>query len=266
MAAHTVDNPSFAGSQPNAIAAAAIAGNGGTDPFGAWDSADGGGGGGGGGTVQPPPPLAAAPSKALGAGGGSSGGRGRPSRLVGPEARPCSQGAVIYPLTRWKRYWDGYVLLLVLYSATYELVQLTFHPAAEMSGLDIFVDCSYWIDIVLTCTTGYVLEDGTLVMEPRKILRRYATSFLVPDVVSNIPYGQISSPSSQQQQHWGLLRLLRSTRLLRILRAGGGAREVVNHLVSALGVRAAIIDILRFVLGIMLVSRPFPSWDRFHID
>ena len=162
----------------------------------------------------------------------------------------CSQGGVIFPRTKGKRYWDGYVLLLVLYSASFELVRETFLEGSPMDAVDWLVDFSYWCDIALSFLTGFVLEDGTQVMDPRKIVRRYATSWLVIDVVSTIPYQAFESTRGR---HWSVLRLLRITRLWRVLRAGGNGRDIIDMLVARFGLRQAIIDILRFVMGILLV-------------
>ena len=46
--------------------------------------------------------------------------------------------------------------------------------------------------------------------------------------------------------------MLRVTRLLRVLRAGGNAREILDKLIAKFQIKAAYIEIIRFVMGILL--------------
>ena len=49
-----------------------------------------------------------------------------------------------------------------------------------------------------------------------------------------------------------LLRILRTTRLIRVMRVGGNARQIFDAIVARTGIKAAYLDILRLFVSIML--------------
>jgi hypothetical protein len=164
-----------------------------------------------------------------------------------------SSSGVIHPRNTSKIYWDGYILLLVWYSVTYELYHTTMGDRleAQMSIGDWFVDISYWMDIALSFRTGYD-EDGRgyrYVMDKRKSAARYLKGWFTVDFVSTFPYALFESTSGHPVS---LLRLLRVSRLVRILSAGGNAVDLFNAAVAKFHIRAAYLDILRFLSGILL--------------
>ena len=65
---------------------------------------------------------------------------------------------MVHPRAAWKRSWDGLILALVVYSSTYELYRTAFKES-DLGWLDWCVDLCYWLDIFLTCITGYD-DDG----------------------------------------------------------------------------------------------------------
>jgi hypothetical protein len=179
---------------------------------------------------------------------------GRTSGRVLSTSREVQSGnGVIHPRNINKYYWDGYILLLVWYSVTYELYYTTMGEGlrTEMSIGDWFVDISYWIDILLNFRTGYD-EDGRgyrYVMNAKKSAARYMKGWFCVDFVSTFPYALLDTTRGHPIS---LLRLLRVTRLVRILSAGGNAMEFFNWIVAKLRIRAAYLDILRFIAGILL--------------
>ena len=199
-------------------------------------------------------------------------------KAVGDEVAGTSCRA-IHPRTQNKIYWDGYILVLVLYTVTLELYFMTMtdgsaaslsaqQPApppqqltarcryvdgvnATMDPIDWWVDLSYWVDIALNFVTGYD-EDGRghrYVMRPSKSAARYLRSWFLIDLVSTFPYAHFDATKDSLLS---LLRLLRGTRFLRVMNKSGNSREIFDAAVARFGIRAAKIDIMRFVAGIFL--------------
>ena len=181
-------------------------------------------------------------------------GRAAPGAPEAQEKHPC----MIHPRHATKRYWDGYILVLVLYTVTVELFNTSMGDGHMMmmgeqshdTPTDWLVDISYGIDIVLHFFTGFD-EDGKgshFVMVPRKSAARYVTGWFIVDVLSTFPYAAFEETKGHVIS---LFRLLRTTRLVRVLRAGGNAREIFDAAVARFQIRAAYLDIIRLVVGIL---------------
>ena len=172
---------------------------------------------------------------------------------------PHAAAFIIDPRNPKKRLWDGYILVLVLYTVTLELFNTTMGDGHMMmmgeqshsTTVDWIVDASYMIDIVLSFVTGYDEHDRGFryVMDPKKCAERYLKTWFVVDAVSTFPY-----PLFEQTRGSviSLLRILRTTRLIRAMRTGGNAREIFDAIVASTGIKAAYLDILRLVVGIGL--------------
>jgi hypothetical protein len=175
------------------------------------------------------------------------------SRTAAKASQSVCVSGVIHPRSKGKIYWDAYILLLVWYSVTYEVYHTTMSDRLEAHGSlgSWLVDISYWIDIVLTFRTGYD-DDGWgywYVMDKHKSAARYLKGWFAIDFVSTFPYALFESTRGHPVS---LLRLLRVSRLARLLRAGGNAADLFNAAVAKFGVRAAYLDIARFISGILL--------------
>ena len=99
----------------------------------------------------------------------------------------------------------------------------------------------------------FIAGRGSVVMDLRKTAVRYmrpGVTWFVIDFMSTFPYGKVAATRSRG---YSLLRLLRITRLVRVFRAGGNAREILDRLIARFQIRAAHIDIIRFMVGIGLV-------------
>ena len=126
----------------------------------------------------------------------------------------------------------------VIYSSTYEIYRTSFLES-ELNWLDNFVDLSYWLDIGLTCITGFDDGRGHVVMDMPKSVRRYMTpgvSWFVLDFVSTFPYVRFPATSDRA---YCLLRLLRINRLIRVMEAGGNARDILDKLIARFQIKSA---------------------------
>ncbi|KAL0553276.1 hypothetical protein IC582_007165 [Cucumis melo] len=130
---------------------------------------------------------------------------------------------VIVPYDRRYRWWQTFLVVLVVYSAWVSPFELAFKKVATGSLLpvDLVVDAFFAVDIVLTFFVAY-LDKGTylLVDDHKKIALRYLTSLGFPmDVASTLPFQviyRIFTGRMHRSEAFGFLNLLRFWRLRRV--------------------------------------------------
>ena len=50
-------------------------------------------------------------------------------------------------------------------------------------GFELFVDAWFCVDLALNFRTGFVTDDGATITNPRKVARKYATTWLALDTI-----------------------------------------------------------------------------------
>ncbi|PSS01175.1 Potassium channel like [Actinidia chinensis var. chinensis] len=130
---------------------------------------------------------------------------------------------VIAPYDRRYRWWQAFLVVLVVYSAWSSPFELAFKKVAtgSLMPVDLVVDAFFAVDIVLTFFVAY-LDKSTylLVDDHKKIAIRYVTNLWFPmDVASTLPFQAIYrlfSGELHKGQVFGFLNLLRLWRLRRV--------------------------------------------------
>lgn len=130
---------------------------------------------------------------------------------------------IIVPYDRRYRWWQTFLVVLVVYSAWVSPFELAFKKVATGSLLpvDLVVDAFFALDIVLTFFVAY-LDKSTylLVDDHKKIAVRYLTSLWFPmDVASTLPFQviyRIFTGKMNRNEVFGFLNLLRFWRLRRV--------------------------------------------------
>ncbi|GLU01394.1 hypothetical protein SLE2022_187040 [Rubroshorea leprosula] len=130
---------------------------------------------------------------------------------------------IIAPYDRRYRWWQTFLVVLVLYSAWASIFELAFKRAAtgNLTKVDLVVDCFFAIDIILTFFVAY-LDKSTylLVDDHRKIALRYLTRlWFFMDVASTLPLQLMFNNSRGQRpasEAFAFLNLLRLWRLWRV--------------------------------------------------
>lgn len=112
-----------------------------------------------------------------------------------------------------------FLVVLVIYTAWVSPFEFGFldRPEGPLPIMDNIVNGFFAIDIILTFFVAYLDRSTYLVVDdPKKIARKYATSWLAFDVISTIPseLARIISPSPLQK--YGLFNMLRLWRLRRV--------------------------------------------------
>ncbi|TXG62067.1 hypothetical protein EZV62_013430 [Acer yangbiense] len=130
---------------------------------------------------------------------------------------------VIAPYDYRYRWWQTFLVVLVVYSAWASPFELAFRKAASGSLMivDLVVDAFFAADIVLTFFVAY-LDNSTylLVADHDKIATRYVTRiWFTMDVASTLPFQfiyRILTGKMQTGDVFGFLNLLRLWRLRRV--------------------------------------------------
>lgn len=107
------------------------------------------------------------------------------------------------------------MLLLVVwtsYSVPFKAAFRTQLRTGEVVA-DSIIDALFLTDAVLNCLTAYYEDDGTVQTNPRVILRRYARSWMLVDLVSSVPASFDSGNATVN-------RLLLGLKFVKLLRLG----------------------------------------------
>ncbi|KAK2984439.1 hypothetical protein RJ640_022582 [Escallonia rubra] len=140
--------------------------------------------------------------------------------VIAPYDRRYSFGKQLGDPGRW---WQTFLVVLVVYSAWSSPFELAFRKAAagSLMHVDLTVDAFFLADIILTFFVAY-LDKSTylLVDDHKKIATRYVTHLWFPmDVASTMPFQfiyRIFTGELHRGEVFGFLNLLRLWRLRRV--------------------------------------------------
>mmetsp|Transcript_11044 Transcript_11044/g.24534 ORF Transcript_11044/g.24534 Transcript_11044/m.24534 type:complete len:963 (-) Transcript_11044:107-2995(-) len=182
--------------------------------------------------------------------------------------------------------WEAAGAVLIAFDMLFVPMSIIFSPPEErwMAFLSLF-SLAYWtLNIPASLCVG-VIVDGVLIMEPRRILKRYAMTWMGIDLIVVIPEWIFTTMSvggdSDTGQFVKLLRmwrLFRTARLLRILRLRW-ILEVLTDLLQTelLGITVNIAKMITvmfllchyvgccwYLLGNSTKTQPAGSWVSWH--
>ncbi|CAA0842083.1 Potassium channel AKT1 [Striga hermonthica] len=126
---------------------------------------------------------------------------------------------IVSPYDRRYRTWQNFLVILVIYTAWVSPFEFGFldKPAAPLSITDNVVNGFFFIDIVLTFFVAYLDRTSYLLVDSRKLIaRKYATTWLLFDVISTVPSEFARKISPKPLQAYGLFNMLRLWRLRRV--------------------------------------------------
>ncbi|XP_077211663.1 potassium channel AKT1-like isoform X2 [Tasmannia lanceolata] len=126
---------------------------------------------------------------------------------------------IISPYDRRYRFWETFLIILVIYSAWVSPFEFGFLESARgsLAIADNVVNGFFAIDIILTFFVAY-LDKGTflLIDNPKQIARKYSSSWLILDVASTIPTEVTHKIFPPKLRLYGLFNMLRLWRLRRV--------------------------------------------------
>ncbi|CAA7403136.1 unnamed protein product [Spirodela intermedia] len=126
---------------------------------------------------------------------------------------------IISPFDRQYRAWETFLILLVIYSAWVSPFEFGFlaGPEGGLAIADNVVNGFFAVDIILTFFVAY-LDKVThlLIDDPKQIARKYASTWLVLDVISTIPSEIARKALPRKIRSYGVFNMLRLWRLRRV--------------------------------------------------
>lgn len=138
---------------------------------------------------------------------------------------------ILLPHSSFRSVWDFYIGILLLYVGAFIPYRLSYLGELKgfMKSLEIFVDISFGIDIILNFVTAYETADGRLEVRMKKIAERYVKGYFFLDLIATFPF-EWAIRTMQAQQVSGvnhvsklskmpkLFKIIKMTRFLKILR------------------------------------------------
>lgn len=168
--------------------------------------------------------------------------------------RRCSR-RVVDPQHPGKAVWDVGISIMIVYSVLVEPFRIGFgvEVSGAMLAIDIFVDCLFVIDIVLTFFTAYLDEREVLVTNRLRIAQRYLRGFFVIDVASVFPAElfllAIQPDIATQARAVKLLRLVRLMKLGRLFKL----KRLVLLVEEKLNFSLQVMDMLKMLVKVLFI-------------
>ncbi|XP_069042055.1 potassium/sodium hyperpolarization-activated cyclic nucleotide-gated channel 2 isoform X2 [Lepisosteus oculatus] len=134
---------------------------------------------------------------------------------------------IIHPYSDFRFYWDFTMLLFMVGNLIIIPVGITFfkdETTAPWIIFNVVSDTFFLMDLVLNFRTGIVIEDNTeIILDPKKIKKKYLKTWFVVDFVSSIPVDYIfliveKGIDSEVYKTARALRIVRFTKILSLLR------------------------------------------------
>uniref|UniRef100_A0A3B3VBE8 Potassium/sodium hyperpolarization-activated cyclic nucleotide-gated channel 1-like n=1 Tax=Poecilia latipinna TaxID=48699 RepID=A0A3B3VBE8_9TELE len=134
---------------------------------------------------------------------------------------------IIHPYSDFRFYWDFTMLMFMVGNLIIIPVGITFFKDETTTPWIIFnvvSDTFFLMDLVLNFRTGIVFEDNTeIILDPKKIKKKYLKSWFIVDFVSSIPVDYIfliveKGIDSEVYKTARALRIVRFTKILSLLR------------------------------------------------
>ena len=135
-----------------------------------------------------------------------------------------SHGCCRYePDDQFRQIWDGLQVLFLTYIAITIPIRFAFMLALEprilARLLELAIDMYFVVDFVLNFRTGYVNESQLLIMNLRKIRRRYVRGWFAIDVLAILPFSYVAelvgAEGNTGNKAFKIFRMFRLAKLLR---------------------------------------------------
>lgn len=166
---------------------------------------------------------------------------------------------IVLPSSMFRRVWDLFSLLLLMYVAVFTPVQIAFFGDAMSIAewqdwmavfiLDRIVDAVFIIDIAINFRTAWKDASGEDFFDAKIAAERYLKSWFLLDVVSVFPFDFIDvSRDPETGANIGrlpkLIRLLRLAKIVKVLRMS----RILRRWEAAMHVRYGVLRLSKFFL------------------
>eukprot|EP01043_Picozoa_sp_COSAG02_P029200 COSAG02_NODE_1806_length_10867_cov_7.575130_5_plen_748_part_01 len=151
--------------------------------------------------------------------------------------RPNGKGGSV----QFRHAWDLLQIVMLFYVALVVPFRIGFDEEAKPSHWifwwEVLVDLYFWLDIVMNFRTGHYDENNELVVDQRKVCKKYLQGWFVLDFISVLPVtyigyamnGHGSAETGGELKLMKVFRMLRLAKLLRLARLKRLVRRLVDQ-------------------------------------
>lgn len=130
-------------------------------------------------------------------------------------------GFIMRPDHKIRRYWDIFILLLLIYVAFVSVFIYSFFGVLGLESpwfwIERLLDVAFAVDILFNFFTAYE-KDGRFVNNPNAIRSRYLATWFLPDLLSTFPWDTLALSIEVDKSKPHLLQLPRFIRLVRLFK------------------------------------------------
>eukprot|EP00586_Coscinodiscus_wailesii_P022290 CAMPEP_0172505224 /NCGR_PEP_ID=MMETSP1066-20121228/184569_1 /TAXON_ID=671091 /ORGANISM="Coscinodiscus wailesii, Strain CCMP2513" /LENGTH=420 /DNA_ID=CAMNT_0013281745 /DNA_START=211 /DNA_END=1470 /DNA_ORIENTATION=- len=127
---------------------------------------------------------------------------------------------IILPQGNFRSGWDIYIGLLLIYVATFVPFRVSY--LGELTGflnkLEIAIDSSFGMDMILNFLTAYETSAGVLIVSLPKIAVKYLKGSFVLDFVATFPFDRVFEQMIREDTVSGVNQASKLTRLPRVIK------------------------------------------------
>lgn len=152
------------------------------------------------------------------------------------------------PDGQFRRTWDLGILILVMYSSTWEPYKAAY-LGDKMAIWEWLLDMCYWADIVLTFFTGYMDNGYQMIKDKKLIAKRYFKFWFWLDILATFPWDYavlLFIPDFDAE----LLRMVRMIRVLRLLRAS----RIIHRLTASWTIHTSFVEAAKFFMYATVIA------------
>ena len=128
------------------------------------------------------------------------------------------------PDSRFRNIWDGYLSFWLLYSCIVTPINLAFfspEPGDALFVIDMIIDFSFLIDVILNFHTGYYDKEGAVQFDRWKIAKNYLMTWFLLDAVAAFPSGLVEigiGSESKYSRYNDIVRVVKLRNIIRLLK------------------------------------------------
>lgn len=147
---------------------------------------------------------------------------------------------IINPESIFKNIWNFYMGVLLIYTAFLLPYTMAFIDTKPFDGwfyMNITVDISFLLDIIVNLFSAYYEKRMNLIKSHRKIIKKYASTWMIFDILSCIPFEfiEIFQPNlttNNLRVIFKLLRLPKISRIFKFLKIFSSSSNYQRNLVA----------------------------------
>ncbi|RLO00999.1 hypothetical protein DYB28_015961, partial [Aphanomyces astaci] len=127
---------------------------------------------------------------------------------------------MIHPNSNFRKVWDTIIAVMVLYVCYLTPLYLAFDflDWEPLYPVEATMNVCFVIDMVLSFRTG-IFASGEVRMDAKFVAKHYLQSWLLIDLLSNVPFDKVFSDSSMNKQN-STVKFVKLEKLPKLLRFG----------------------------------------------